>query len=164
MSSSPNCLPQTDDFISRQWRTAAFPGQKQKVGWEMEREQQFSTGTPTRVPPSSCFHLNLRTGCASFEREKKNRKGPAFRLIYAQMCRLKIRLEARSMLHGWALAEKWNSLNTQRKKKPVTQWDKGSTARIRVGRSSLHPVRSPSPHDCKFINFFFFFWTVWYLT
>lgn len=50
--------------------------------------------------------------------------------ICTHMCQLKIALEAQFMLHSWALAGKWNSMNTQWKKQPGTQWDKENIARI----------------------------------
>lgn len=52
--------------------------------------------------------------------------------ICIHMCQLKIGLEAQFMLQSWALAGKWNSMNTQWKKQPGTKRDKENIASIRV--------------------------------
>lgn len=58
------------------------------------------------------------------------------------MCQLKIGLEAQFMLHSWALAGKWNSMNTQWKKQPRTKWDKENVARIRVENMNFRPQKA----------------------
>lgn len=135
MSSSPNCLQQTDEFINRQWRTVAFSRQKQRA-WCGEISShphachRVCTGLMfiSHLPRRSLFHSNLCTH-GTWSKEKSEWTVPTDAVgIFAQMCQLIIGLEAQFMVHSTIHSKK--------------------VARIRVNNMNFRPQRGKfTPYD-----------------
>lgn len=143
MSSSPNCLQQTDEFISRQCRTVAFPRQKQRAQC---RDSSSYNCKALACAASECLfdlcrrvHVSvLISVCTACDQSRQNRNGPT-QLRWCCWNYLSSNLSSQNWTSSSAhvpqlsFGREEQQHNYAAEKETITKRDEASVARIRMG-------------------------------